>query len=213
MNKDPLEYYIDLVAAKVRKPFCLVIGAMDGITFDTLGPRIQKDQWPAVMVEPNPIEFKKLKKNFAKNKNVKCIQKAVHDQEKIFIPLMYVNPLLYKDDPSREWMRGISTLNAEVGDITSISPGDLFKTFVQPITMDSLLKDVSTTIDILQIDTEGYDSKILFQFPFNRWKPALIIMEFLHITVTEFRQSVNALKSLGYKVSEIGNDLVATQGI
>jgi FkbM family methyltransferase len=213
MNKDPLEYRLDLVEARFGKPACVVVGAMDGIQFDSLGPRIQKGDWPALMIEPMPSAFKQLEHNFKDCKNVNLANVAVGG-ETGSMDIYYVDPKLYDKDPNNAWMAGISTLNPNQGDITSI-PKEFIRKKKVPITnLASVLESHQVTrCNILQIDTEGYDAKVLMQFPLAHILPELIIMECIHITVLEYRNTTKLLNSLGYSLVEHNFDLVATRGI
>lgn len=213
MNANPLEYRLDLVEAKVGSPVCLVIGAMDGIQFDTLGPRIQKNNWRAVMVEPMPTAFSQLCENFKNCSNVTPVPYAVGKGYGT-MDMYYVDPAVYKKDPNLAWMQGISTLNPNVGDISQLPKEYILKQTVDVLELTDIMATHNlSSVNILQVDTEGHDVKVLMQFPFERIQPELVIFEYIHVTVNEYRTATNLLNALGYRCVEMERDLVATKGI
>jgi hypothetical protein len=78
-------------------------------------------------------------------------------------------------------------------------------------TFDEILQLMPTDeLDLLQIDTEGFDSMLLSMFPFQRVKPKLIHFERKHLSVNELEESLVHLASFGYKFALDGDeDMVA----
>jgi hypothetical protein len=55
-------------------------------------------------------------------------------------------------------------------------------------------------IDLLQIDTEGHDYKVLRQFDFERYRPELVQMEIYNLPDEERRAALRLLADAGYEV-------------
>lgn len=61
-------------------------------------------------------------------------------------------------------------------------------------------------IDVLLIDTEGFDYEILKRFDFDRVRPKVIIYECVHLSGEDQRGAVSRLASYGYKSAVYGLD-------
>jgi hypothetical protein len=71
-------------------------------------------------------------------------------------------------------------------------------------------------VDILQIDTEGYDYEIVNTIPFNIIKPKIVRYEWKHLNDENRKESIMLLKRRKYKVLQFGIDnvaLLSLQGI
>ena len=76
------------------------------------------------------------------------------------------------------------------------------ETHVDTITFQQLFADYSIqSIDLLQIDTEGFDAQVLQMFPFNQIKPKLIHFESKHISKADLEKVLDYLISYGYKIA------------
>ena len=66
-------------------------------------------------------------------------------------------------------------------------------------------------INILQIDTEGYDYDIIFSINFKQIRPDIIIFEYLHLTYYQCFALINLLEENDYKVNRNKNsfDIIA----
>ncbi len=62
------------------------------------------------------------------------------------------------------------------------------------------------TIDILHIDTEGYDWKVLSQLDFNRFQPKAILYEHKLLSITEKNEAIDYLKTNDYLIHVLGGD-------
>ena len=66
------------------------------------------------------------------------------------------------------------------------------------------------TIDLLQIDVEGYDYEIIKMIDFERVKPLIIHFEHGHLPIEQFEECLEVLIKQGYAISvEDGGDTTA----
>ena len=65
--------------------------------------------------------------------------------------------------------------------------------------MDIIKKSKFKTIDLLQIDTEGFDYEVLKMFDFKIFSPILVQFEYVHLSKNDYKNSVNLLSNNGYK--------------
>ena len=79
------------------------------------------------------------------------------------------------------------------------------------ITIDTLLRQYNiTNIDILQIDTEGFD-KFIFDELWNRgFRPSIIYLEVVHMLFKDVQNITHLLKANNYIVYVEGDNLIAT---
>lgn len=91
----------------------------------------------------------------------------------------------------------VNELKAKHG-ITSVS-----STFIQCKLLSEILRDNHhrfPRFDVLNIDIEGFDEKIIFDFPWDYYQPKIVLTEAVTETITDLPQSktFNFLKRKGY---------------
>ena len=65
-------------------------------------------------------------------------------------------------------------------------------------------------IDLLQIDTEGYDGELIKLFPFDLFKPSIIHFESKHLNKEELEIVLEHLLSNGYFIArDKAEDMIA----
>ena len=65
------------------------------------------------------------------------------------------------------------------------------------------------SVDLIHIDTEGFDYKVLSQVDLKRYKPSAILFEHHLLSDQEFLQARKLLRSSGYRQFQYGNDTLA----
>jgi hypothetical protein len=85
------------------------------------------------------------------------------------------------------------------------------ETSLKGISINSLLlKHDITSIDLLHIDTEGYDYQILSQLDLQKFRPRIILYERKHLSSEEVISAIKFLKPF-YKLYNLGGDTIAVQ--
>ena len=64
-------------------------------------------------------------------------------------------------------------------------------------------------LDLLQIDTEGFDYEIIKMIDFKKIKPKLICFEHLHLSEATKRQCEEHLLKKGYRLEHFRSDSLA----
>ena len=64
-------------------------------------------------------------------------------------------------------------------------------------------------IDLLQIDTEGYNAKVISMFNFRKFNPKIIQYEHVHLSSRQKIDILRLLNSEGYYTIEKMNDVIA----
>lgn len=159
-KKDKFSFLEGMIISKIKKNsfFNIVqVGAMDGKTNDPLFKIV--NLFPAeirlLAIEADETCFKDLKINYKNFKNVYCVNKLIGNGEK---------QKFYTEENAKHKLRGLSSL-----EISSISKRVDKKNIVCNEIQSYKLLDVINSIDsfkkidLLQIDVEGYDDKIILE--------------------------------------------------
>ena len=196
----------------VDRPFALQIGANDGIRADPLRNFVTQHRWNALLIEPLPTVYKQLQRNYEQFPWVQTRNIAVSDRDGM-LSLYVPSDELVAQRPD---LTGLCSLErkhvaAELIREGLSNPMDLITEIAVPAkTVPGLLQDEGISrIDVLQIDTEGHDWRILSQFDLSGLDVKLINMEFFHLTYDERHACVSKLTELGYTIAFYLGDLVA----
>jgi FkbM family methyltransferase len=149
----------------------------------------RKNHWKGIVIEPNPYVFGDLTENYLWNPGVKALQIAVADRNGIFD--------FYIPEEGNK------------AEVASLSEKHLEKHFVKKnikisvlgVTLKRLWKMVTPPkVDILHIDVEGYDHKIILSTDFDKLipKPKYILYENAHIPKDEINLVTKHLEKYGY---------------
>ena len=195
-----LSYYIIHQKPAASEFVFLQIGAFDGVQCDPLVGYLDKYDWKGVMLEPQPVPFSQLKRKYEGRNKVSLRNAAISDtngEATLFT-------LDGEDLPG--WAKGMASFSKDnIIKHKYIFPEiekHIHKAQVATITFDQLFKEESiSTLDLLQIDTEGYDAEILRMFPFDKMKPRIIHFESKHIPKEKLEDVLDQLIGHGYKVA------------
>jgi hypothetical protein len=77
----------------------------------------------------------------------------------------------------------------------------------------SSVVDGAVRLDVLQIDAEGADGRILSSLPFDRLRPAIVHWEIKEMSKLEQEDALELLCSQGHLISRSGaEDMLAVRG-
>lgn len=154
--------------------FFIQIGANDGVSFDPIFRLISAEKVRGIALEPLPDIFAKLKSNYANQPQVTLVNKALHNEEKE-MTLYRVNQA---EGKYPDWTRGTASFYKAHHERSGIAPEDIVEEKVSCISWDELLKTYDVQhVDLLQIDTEGYDYHIIRMINFEKISPSIISFE------------------------------------
>lgn len=186
-----------LMAAKGAELEFVQIGANDGVFGDPLRDYIVNFPWRGVLVEPQPEVFSKLRANYdAQEQRLVFENLAVSDHSGNIT--MYGprreggNPTTYEASVSsaepKIAARQLHTSDLEAFTVPCLTLNDLFE------------KHPMNSIDVLQIDVEGHEFKILSTLDFARFTPLLIQFECGHLSPKDVDRTVQCLTSNNYRI-------------
>lgn len=184
------------------------IGANDGVKDDHLRPYILGGRWTGVMVEPVPYVFEKLRANYAGRDGVRFENAAIAETDGT-MPFFHLGEGAAGEDP--HWYDEIGSFSRETvlqhaRQVPALEER-LAETEVPVLTFTSLCeRHALDRVDIVVIDTEGYDGRLVRAFPFDRFRPRVLVYEHFHLSRTERTGTRAHLHSHGYETLEEGMD-------
>ena len=177
------------------------VGAHDGEMHDPLRKFILANNWHGLLIEPQKKMIDKCKHNYRNLDNLIYINCAVHPYKKN-IELFKVN------DPKDYSHTGWASIIPNRFDNTQYENNFIVENVEARHLMDIIQDNNVNSIDILQIDTEGFDAEVIKMFDFNSFSPLLIQYEHLHITVIERELINNEMYLFGYYSIIKKNDVI-----
>ena len=178
------------------------MGAHDGKMHDPLRKFILANNWRGVLIEPQKEMIDKCKYNYRKIDNLTFINCAVHPYKKQIELFKVNNP---KDYSHTGW----ASIKLNRFKNTQYEKNFITENVEARHLMDIIQDNNLSSIDILQIDTEGFDAEVVKMFDFKSYKPLLIQYEYIHITVSERELIDDELDSIGYYSIIKKNDVIA----
>ena len=176
------------------------IGAFDGRTGDPLYPYIHSHNWRGIMVEPQRRACDFLKILHAGNPRIQIVNAAIGRERGTTI--------LYLP----EWCGGLASLSKESflkhRHLVPEIENHLIAHEVDVMPFIDLFDSVEMQeqLDVLQIDAEGADAKILRLFPFNSSRPAIVHWEIKHLSKKEREDCLDRLSNHGYRFASSGTE-------
>ena len=181
-------------------PFFLQVGAYDGETHDPLNAHVRKGGWHGILIEPQPAAFARLTANYTDVGGLVFVNAAIAPEpgiralhvieDEAGAPVEALGCLASFD---RAYLERF--LRADGRHYPGIRIGSLQ---VRCTTFRDVLSEASL-LDLLVIDTEGYDLELLKLFDFERLQPAIVRFEHVHLSRSDWNQAVRLLARRGYR--------------
>jgi FkbM family methyltransferase len=161
------------------------------------------------MIEPVPYIFERLQQNWGDSPRLRLVNAAIadHDGTQDFYFLARAS----EPDRLPAWYDGLGSLRkdvvlshrAAIPDIddrmvTAELPCMTFSTLCRTYAIEKL--------DLLQIDTEGYDYEILKGVDLGALQPRLVMFEHYHLDRLTFDASLDLMRQNGYECLSDGMD-------
>lgn len=191
------------------------IGANDGKSFDPLYQFVTTypDQMRVLLLEPVREYFEELTENYAGFDNVTLLNIAIHNTQRE-MTIYRANSADIDRGELPTWAKGIASFDPNHHAISEIDERFMIAETVRCTTLESLLREHDIgRLDLLHIDTEGYDAEIVLNLDFRQIKPKVIRFE--HGLTTgimskqTFLQVVDYLHADGYEIWQSEFDATA----
>ncbi len=190
---------IEQVAAECDGLFFIQIGANDGVIHDPIYRYVVQDDWQGILVEPVRYYYDRLKENYHHQANLIFENVAISDCDE-------KRDFYYIQEGVEHlpgWSRGLGSFYRDVllkhkRVIPDIEQYIVHRK-VQCISLTSLLaKHRVGSVDLLMMDTEGYDFELLKQVDFSRIMPKVIVYEHKHLSRSDRYACRTMLAEHGY---------------
>ena len=181
------------------------IGANDGKRFDNLNFFIKKFKHFTIFVEPIKSNFDDLKKNYPNNENFIFENTAISVNNEINELFKVKKSKLHLYD---EHILGITSFNKKHLIKHGVKKSHIEKEKVESISINNLIKKhMLNNLDLLFIDTEGYDANIVFDFLINSDIRPIILFEYIHTDSKILGKTLKLLKSKNYILFKVEENI------
>jgi|SRR5450432_3362756 len=191
-------------ATAVPEAVFLQIGANDGFTGDPLNPLLTRPntRWRGVLVEPVAHLFAQLSERYAKYHALRLERAAVCETDGTVV----IHRLPTEPNESL-WLQQLPSLDPDLLQQNARRFGleqvPIIAETVPSYSVATLLqRHHLVELDLLVIDTEGWDWRILRQFDLTATRPKLILYEHQHLSPQERDQAHQFLAQHGYGWAE-----------
>jgi FkbM family methyltransferase len=211
--------------SRSKEHFQLIqIGANDGMTHDPVYRFVKRDRWNALLFEPQPSVVERyLRPVYRKYPKVKIVNAAIGYED----GRASIYTISFSQD---RWATGLTRFDRELL-LDLIRSGRLDRRLKRygiegptdhedwvsekQISVRSLSSVVDEynldQVDLMMIDTEGFDHEVLKMVNMDRLLPNLIVFEDMHIGQPDYSECVERLRRYGYATHRIGPNTVAWQ--
>jgi len=182
------------------------IGANDGIMDDPIRKFVLKYGLRGVFVEPQPDVFARLQRNYAGVPNLAFENAAIaaQDGQREMYRFRKTSDLPF-------WADGLASFSKEtlIRNFQNVE-GEVETIHVPTLSFRSLLgKHGLEHLDLLQIDTEGFDYEIIKMIDFSATKPTIIHFEHGFLSGPQQYECFRYLNNQGYRVTNNDENMVA----
>ena len=215
-----LKLLVDYLPVKGQDFFVVQIGANDGISNDPIYPLIKDRGWSGVLLEPIPSAFKKLSQTYSQIPNVKLENCAIANQDgqitmyrvkedNILSKSKYVPLQELASSDRNVLLKTLKDLKKRKRVVPNIA--EFIETIDVPAkTIKSLLFSYNIKqINLLQVDTEGFDYEIIKMIFESGVMPDIINFESCHLSPKDKNECGFLLASKGYAYLTIHRDTIA----
>lgn len=204
--------------------YVVQIGANDGATADPVCDVIRKHRLPGLLVEPQPRAFQRLVHNYRDQPQLafdNCLLGSADGVTTFYTVREDFEGLPFWLYQSASLDRSV-VLNAlrvfrELKGFLNI-PAD-YERLVEAVSVPSvtwqtlLRKHGIAKIDVLVVDTMGFDYELLKLLPFDVVQPSIIHFEHSLLSPRDQRACLQFLASQGYSLAKIAVDTIACRDV
>ena len=187
------------------------IGANDGVKNDPIYHHVKKSKWQGVLVEPLPDFIKRLKENYKGCEGLQFENSGISDVngtlDFYFLPSEWSEP---------DWFQQIGSFSKEsilfnLSNFPEIIPRIVSKKIPVLTLKDLFLKYDIHALDLLLIDAEGFEMRILQGLTASEVRPTYIFYEWGSMAANDNNKLKVFFANLGYKLYVAGPDILAVR--
>jgi len=204
-------------------PVFVQVGANDGVSFDPFCEVTKR--WRGLMIEPQPMVFKELQSARGAQKGLQFANAAIAPQRgrillyELSFSLGSLGSALASTD------RGTLQKHIDNGYVAecarqigvSLPPESsawIMEREVECYPLGDLLERyILPAVNVLLVDTEGYDFQVLQTYPWEKTMPELVIYEEMHLQKSALLECRAFLKDRGYALVGCEANVIAVLGL
>lgn len=165
-------------AARSDRFFFVQVGANDGVMDDPIHQWVRTHNWSGILIEPQEDEFNRLRENYAGLSGLLFENVAIAER-----PGEVTLYSMKQEQITREYQRGFATLCPERTSMAGLPRETVKITVVPAVPLTDIVKTHGVyQIDLLQIDVEGYDFKVMRSLDFSLVRPLVMCFERIHLS-------------------------------
>jgi FkbM family methyltransferase len=188
------------------------VGSNDGLQGDPIADLIRENPvWRVLFIEPLPHIFRRLMANYPQLPNYSFENVAI-SWERGMRRMYYVCDEIRKVRPDVPfWYDQLGSFDCN----HVLKHGHDFEPFItseevrcEPLA-DTLARNGITGIDLLHVDTEGYDFEVIKQLDLTQQTPTAILYEHIHLSKIDKIALEKLLRDAGYRIQGLFTDSLA----
>jgi len=206
------DFLLSRLGASRAQVHYVQVGANDGQLDDPVFKIAQHQGWSGLLIEPNPAYFAALTALHGDNPKMTLVQCGVssnHGSAQLFH--------LHPDSEHRfpDWARGCASLDQEriAATLSKVIPdgaSHLTETRIDLVPLRTVLgQNGIQRTDLLVVDVEGHEHDVLVSANIDTLSPDLVLVESNAGLDDDTDPVRRFLQEHGYRVSRIGDDLIA----
>jgi len=194
------------------------IGAMDGVSFDDFHGYVRMYAWAGLLVEPMPWHFERLRTAYARldpDGTRYRFERAAIAEADGTVRMLAIDPTAVDDGRVAACFGGMSAIWPPRNGLASEGDAAVVAAWGRVIEVPALslatlvARHDVRCIDVLCIDAEGWDARILRQLDVSRWRPLVIRCEWVNLDAGEQRDILVWLHERRYVTCVSGQNLDA----
>ena len=194
------------------------VGAMDGVSFDDFHGYVRMYGWAGLLVEPMPWHFERLRAAYARldpDGTRYRFERAAIAEVDGTVRMLTIDPAAVDDGRIAACFGGMSAIWPPRNGLASEGDAAVVAAWGRAIDVPALslatllARHDVRRIDVLCIDAEGWDFRILRQLDVSRWRPLVIRCEWVNLDADEQRQVLAWLHDRDYVTCVSGQNLDA----
>src|SRR5688572_4948675 len=198
--------------ASKRSVFFVQVGSNDGVQGDPIHDLIvERESWRGIFIEPIDFLFQRLRGNYGNSERF-IFENVAIGTENGSKKFYYVSEKARTELDLPYWHDQLGSFDK--AHITKALGEQMLPYIVEEdvecLPLQAVLdRNAVDAIDLIHIDTEGFDYKVLSQLDLERYKPSVILFEHDLLPDDEFVKARKLLRGAGYRLLQFGNDILA----
>ena len=188
------------------------IGACDGLSFDPLHKYFREFGWKGILIEPNPIYFQELIRNYSKIKSINLVFENIGISDRTEELTIHYPAKSGAGFRYRNFYKLLGTFDENLYRKLK-AEYSLIEFNAQTIRCENINALIERhdyfDCDILYSNAEGFDGRIILSIDYSRIKPKIMVFESKFLTDPEYIAICKILTEYGYSVIENGDRMIA----